>query len=76
MNNLQDVCHITAVTAYVITNYGLSLTNTARLDLTSAYRNFVTDLLELAKSGGDLMIEAGWLERVPEAADRQELIQH
>ena len=70
------LCHITAVTAYIISNYGLSVTNTARLDLTSTYRNFVTELLELAKSGGDLMIEAGWLERVPEAADRQELIQH
>ncbi len=70
------LCHITAVTAYIISNYGLSVANTARLDLSSTYRNFVTDLLELSKSGGDLMIEAGWLERVPEAADRQELIQH
>jgi spore coat protein CotF len=70
------LCHITAVTAYIISYYGLYLTNTARLDLTSTYRNFVTELLELSKSGGDLMIEAGWLERIPQAADRQELIQH
>jgi len=52
------------------------VTNTARLDLTSTYRNFVSGLLALAKSGGDLMIEGGWLERVPEAADRRDLIQH
>ena len=68
--------HITAVTASIIAGYGLTVMNTARMDIISKFRNFVTELLGLAKEGGELMIEAGWLERIPETADREELIKH
>jgi len=70
------LCHITAVTASIIAGYGHAIMKSARIDLVSKFRDFVTELLGLAKDGGELMIEAGWLERIPQAADREELIQH
>lgn len=70
------LCHITAVTASTIAAYGLGMINTSRIDIVSTFREFVTELLELAKTGGDLMIQAGWLERIPETANREELIHH
>lgn len=66
--------HITAVTAFNITGYGHVVTNTARMDLVSTFRDFVNEILVLAKDGGELMIEGGWLERVPETADRKNLV--
>lgn len=70
------LCHITAVAASTITAYGLSLASTTRMDVGSAFRESIDELLGLAKSGGDLMIEAGWLEKIPETANREELIKH
>ncbi len=63
--------HITAVAAFTIAAYGLALSN-----VVLAFRDFVTGLLSLAKDGAELMIECGWLERIPETADREELIKH
>ncbi|OLN27168.1 DUF3231 family protein [Desulfosporosinus metallidurans] len=68
--------HATAVLAFIISGYGTALTSTARIDLVSMYRDFVTEILALTKDGAELMIEGGWLERIPETADRKELIQH
>jgi len=70
------LCHVTIVIATIIAEYGLSLSYTARRDLASTFGNFVIEVLALAKDGGELMIESGWLERVPGTADRKELIQH
>lgn len=66
--------HITAVTAFNIAGYGHVVTNTARMDLVSTFRDFVNEILVLAKDGGELMIEGGWLEKVPQTADRKDLI--
>ena len=68
------LCHITAVAAFIIAAYGLAEISSPRTDLVSTFRGFITELLGLAKDGGELMIEAGWLERIPETADRKELI--
>lgn len=66
--------HITVVVAYIIVAYGLAEINSSRADLINTYRGFITELLAFAKDGAELMIEAGWLERVPQTADRRELI--
>lgn len=66
--------HIAIVTGYIITGYGLATTNTARIDIINTLRDFVTELLALARDGAELMVEYGWLERVPQTADRRELI--
>ncbi|ODA38800.1 DUF3231 family protein [Desulfosporosinus sp. BG] len=66
--------HSTAVIAYIITEYGIASTNTARADLISTFRDLVTDVLFLAKNGAELMLEYGWLEKVPDTVDRDDLV--
>lgn len=67
--------HITSVTAFIIAAYGLAVANIARMDLVSTFSKSVVEVIGLAKDGAELMIECGWLEKVPETADRRELIQ-
>lgn len=66
--------HITGVIAYIITSNGLAETNTARPDLITILRGLVTEILGLAKDGAELLIENGWMEKIPETADRRELV--
>jgi hypothetical protein len=67
--------HSTVVTSFSIIENGFSLTNSARKDVISAFNRLIIEMLEYSKDGTDLMIENGWLEKVPETADRKELIQ-
>ena len=66
--------HATAVIGYILTEYGVADTNTARSDLISTFRDFVTEVLFLAKDGAELMVEYGWMEKVPDTADRAHLV--
>ncbi|TGE39754.1 DUF3231 family protein [Desulfosporosinus fructosivorans] len=68
------MCHVTVVIATIIAEYGLSLSNNARKDLAATFANLVMEVLSLAKDGAELMIESGWLEKVPQTANRKELI--
>jgi len=68
--------HVTVAIASIIVEDGYALTNTSRKDLIVTFSKFIIELLSLAKDGAELMIENGWLERVPETADRKELVQH
>ncbi len=68
------MCHATVVLATIIAEYGLSLATTSRKDLAATFANLVTDILILAKDGAELMIESGWLEKVPQTANRKELM--
>ncbi|KLU63964.1 hypothetical protein DEAC_c40940 [Desulfosporosinus acididurans] len=65
--------HSTSVIGYILTEYGIADTNSARSDLVSTFRGLVTDVLFLAKNGAELMVEYGWLEKVPDATDRDSL---
>ncbi|KLU60232.1 hypothetical protein CEB3_c36630 [Peptococcaceae bacterium CEB3] len=65
--------HLTVVTAYAITGYGLALANCTRSDIILTFSRFIFELGDCAKDGVNLMIKQGWLERVPEAANRKEL---
>ncbi|WP_407310829.1 DUF3231 family protein [Desulfosporosinus sp. SB140] len=66
--------HSTAVAAFAITEIGLAMPDISRKDLVLTMRNLVTDILLIAKEGAELMIEAGWLEKIPETVDREELL--
>lgn len=66
--------HITFAIASIIAEDGYTLTNMSRIDLVAAFSSSIIELLSLAKDGAELMIENGWLERVPEAADRKKLM--
>lgn len=66
--------HVTVVMGYIVAEYGMALVNTARKDLVVTYSSFLYEVLSLAKDGANIMIECGWLERVPETVDRKKLI--
>ena len=68
------MCHVTVVLASIIVEYGLSAASTARVDLAATFANFTIDVIALAKDGSELMIESGWLEKIPETANRKELM--
>ncbi|MDI6881058.1 MAG: DUF3231 family protein [Desulfitobacteriaceae bacterium] len=65
--------HVTVTMAYIVSAYGLGLTNTVRKDIVLALSRLMAEIIDYVKDGVDLLIENGWLERVPEAANRQEL---
>ncbi|SHH14393.1 DUF3231 family protein [Desulfosporosinus lacus] len=69
--------HVSVVTAFIIVEYGFALIHSARIDLGAIFGDFITELLRFAKNGADLMIEAGWLERIPETINHEkESMQH
>jgi len=65
--------HSTIFLAHSISGYGLALANCARTDIIATLTRLMAELGDYVKDGLDLMIENGWLERVPEAANRKEL---
>ncbi|TGE37298.1 DUF3231 family protein [Desulfosporosinus fructosivorans] len=68
------MCHVTSVIATIISEYGLSASYTARKDLAATFASLSLEVLALAKDGAELMIENGWLEKIPQTANRKELI--
>ncbi|GAB6152015.1 hypothetical protein JCM17380_07650 [Desulfosporosinus burensis] len=68
------LCHVTVVIGTIIAEFGLSASNTARKDLAATFANLLIEALALAKDGAELMIESGWLEKVPQTANRKELM--
>ena len=68
------VSHITAAIATIVAEYGLSAPYTARKDLAATFAKSSAEVLALAKAGAELMIESGWLEKIPETANRKELM--
>ncbi len=69
------LAHSTVVTAFCLIEVGFGFTSSARKDIISTLTNISASILADSKDGADLMIENGWLERVPETANRRELIQ-
>jgi len=67
------IFHFTVAIAYIVTAYGLGLTNSARKDVVLTFSRLMVEILEFVKDGADILIENGWLERVPEAPNRQVL---
>lgn len=68
------LCHVTFAIASVIAEDGYALTTMARKDLIAIFSKFFIEFLSLAKNGAELMIENGWLEKVPETTKRKDLI--
>ena len=65
--------HATVFLAHSISGIGLALANCARPDVITSFSRLVSEVGDYVKDGLDLMIENGWLERVPETANRKEL---
>lgn len=65
--------HSTIFMSLSIQAYGLALGNCARPDVAATFARLTAELGIYVKDGLDLLIEHGWLERIPEAANRKEL---
>ncbi len=57
-----------------ITLLGISFANCVRADIVTSFGGTIASLQAYSKEALDLMINSGWLEKIPEAADRQEII--
>jgi len=66
--------HVMFSITYSITANGFALGNCNRTDIISSFSKATLDLGVYDKEGLDLMIDKGWLEEIPLAADREEII--
>ncbi|TYP69558.1 DUF3231 family protein [Paenibacillus methanolicus] len=66
--------HTLSLTAIGIGNYGSAASASPRRDLASAYLRFAAEVGTFADDGAELMIEKGWLEKIPGAIERDALI--
>lgn len=66
--------HVTITLAYIVSYYGLGLTNSLRKDVILSFSRLMLEVMDYIKDGTDLLIENGWMEKVPGTVDRQELI--
>ncbi len=56
-----------------VRNFGNSVAVNGRRDLALMYANFLKDIAAFVNDASDIMIENGWMETPPEAADREDL---
>lgn len=66
--------HMSALSAFGLGRNGLAAAQSIRKDLTLSFIQAGADIAQYAKDWMDIMIDNNWLERIPEAADRKELM--
>lgn len=66
--------HISALISFSMGAYGLAMSNCMRSDLGITFARLIAELGDYAKKGASIMIENAWLEKIPEAVNRKELI--
>ncbi|GAB4074490.1 hypothetical protein GCM10028778_19930 [Barrientosiimonas marina] len=65
--------HVSALIASGIGQYGISMSTSPRRDLGVDYARLMAEIAKYANDGAKMMIQNGWMEQPPEAADRQKL---
>ncbi|KAA0547006.1 DUF3231 family protein [Bacillus sp. BGMRC 2118] len=65
--------HINAVMATVVGDFGVSLGASLRKDVNAMYAKLITDLELHLYEGAKIMIKNGWMEKPPQAMNRDEL---
>ncbi|WP_408009952.1 DUF3231 family protein [Pseudalkalibacillus sp. A8] len=65
--------HIAGLIASGIGQYGVSVSVSPRRDLGVHYARLSGELAKYAEDGANIMIENGWMEEPPKAADRDQL---
>ncbi|MFT4417008.1 DUF3231 family protein [Fredinandcohnia humi] len=68
--------HIGILSSNGMGNYGLAISQSQRRDITTAYTRLSAEIGKYAEDGLNIMIDNEWLEKVPHAADRGELVKH
>ena len=66
--------HMSSLSAYGLGRYGLGVSQCTRKDLVLSFTQAGVDIAQYAKDWMDIMLDNNWLERIPEAVDRKELI--
>jgi hypothetical protein len=67
--------HIAGLNGAGIGYYGASLGVSSRRDLGAHYSRLTTEVIQFAEDGVNIMIDNGWLEKPPQAPDRQALVE-
>jgi len=67
------VSHKLDMFAMRIRTYGNALAFSARHDISAAFARFMIEIGNYVEDGANIMIDLGWLEQPPQAADRDEL---
>ncbi|WP_172840525.1 DUF3231 family protein [Virgibacillus phasianinus] len=65
--------HATTFTASGLAQYGYAASSSPRRDLGLTYARLMAETGLYAEDGSNIMIDNGWLEQPPEAADRKKL---
>lgn len=66
--------HMSTLSAFGLGKYGISASQCLRSDVIMSFVKAVDNTSMYAKDWLDVILDNGWLERIPEAADRKELI--
>ena len=66
--------HVLTVFGYGLTAYGIAIASCTRSDIVTAMNASIAETMAWAKDALDLMIQSGWLEKVPQATDRKQII--
>lgn len=65
--------HIAGLVASGIGQYGTAMSTSPRRDLGVMYTRLTAEIAKYAEDGANIMIDNGWMEQPPMAADRDEL---
>jgi hypothetical protein len=66
--------HMSTLASYGLGRYGLSASQCTRKDITLGFLQGGAEVAVYAKEWLNIMLDNQWLERIPEAVDREELI--
>jgi hypothetical protein len=66
--------HVVSLISYGMGAYGLSLASAFRRDVGLSYTRLMAEIAQYLDDGAKIMINNNWLEKVPEAPDRKELL--
>jgi hypothetical protein len=67
--------HVSMLNAAGIGHYGIGIGTSMRKDLGADFLRLMMEVIAYSEDGSNLMIENGWLEQMPQAADREKLAQ-
>lgn len=66
--------HVSSMIAAGIGNYGMAIAASPRRDLGLRYASLVPEISLYAEDGANIMINHGWMEKPPQADDREHII--
>ncbi|WP_299095224.1 DUF3231 family protein [uncultured Metabacillus sp.] len=66
--------HVAGLIASAIGQYGISVSASPRHDLAVHYARLAGEIAGYTKDGANIMVDNGWMEEPPKAADRDELV--